>query len=99
MVDVSGVEMGLKIKLLFKNSAGVHTMDPVPFAISETLSPIQILVSFDIDNEFGKMVKLTCKVSDPQLSLMITVNKVLDEIVAIGFAIDGLFNTLAGDQL
>ncbi len=71
-------------------------MEPIPLADKGTCPPIQMEVSLDRLRFRGTTFSGTCSVSEPQLSLIITVNIVLEDIVATGFGMAGLLNKLAG---
>ena len=73
-------------------------MLPVAVAVIDTLSPIQMVVSF------GKVIlgesttSVTSSVSEPQESETITENVVVVNMVAVGVGLLGLLSTLAGVQ-
>ena len=73
-------------------------MVPTPLADKGTCPPIQMEVSLERLRFRGTTFRGTCRVSEPQLSLMITVKIVLVDMFATGFGMDGLLNTLAGVQ-
>ena len=73
-------------------------MLPVAVAVIDTLSPMQMVVSF------GKVIlgvstmSVTSSVSEPQESETITENVVVVNMVAVGVGLLGLLSTLAGVQ-
>ena len=71
-------------------------MAPIPLADKGTCPPIHIEVSVDKLRFSGTTLSGTCSVSEPQLSLMITVKMVLEDMVATGFGMDGLLKRLVG---
>ena len=93
-----GVEMTLGPLVVFKKLPGDHEIVPVAVAAMGTVCPMQIVVSL------GKLMlgvetsRVSCKVSEPQESDTMTENVVVLKMVAVGSAIFGLSNTLAGLQ-
>ncbi len=99
VIDELGVEIGLLDVGLFKKVLGCHWIAPFVFADKITLCPRQILVSGETVKLFGSTIKVTCFESVPHESEIVTVNVVVELIVAIGFGRVGLLSTFAGDQL
>ena len=99
VMEFVGVDVVVNVFVLVKKFEGDQEMDPVPVAIKSTDSPRQIVVSL-LKLTFGaETFMITCTVSDPHESEIITLKAVVALIVAIGFAIFGLFRRFAGLQL
>ena len=84
--------------VVFKKLPGDQEMFPLAVAVMGTVSPMQIVVSFGKEIVGAETSRVSCKVSDPQESAMMTVKVVVLKIVAVGSAIFGLSSTLAGLQ-
>ena len=84
--------------VVLRKLPGDQLMLPVAVAVIDTLSPMQMVVSF------GKVIlgvstmSVTSSVSEPQESETITENVVVVNMVAVGVGLLGLLSTLAGVQ-
>jgi len=84
--------------VVLRKLPGDQLMLPVAVAVMDTLSPMQMVVSF------GKVIlgvsttSVTSSVSEPQESETITENVVVVNMVAVGVGLLGLLSTLAGVQ-
>ena len=85
--------------VVFKKLPGDQLIVPVAKASIVTLSPIHIVVSLGKVMVGALTFSVNCRVSDPQESATITEKVVVANTVAVGFALFGLSNTFAGDQL
>ena len=84
--------------VVFKKLPGDQEMFPLAVAVIGTVSPMQIVVSLGNEMVGAETASVSCKVSDPQESAMMTVKVVVLKMVAVGSAIFGLSSTLAGLQ-
>ena len=98
MILFCGVEITVEPVVVLRKLPGDQLMLPVAVAVMDTLSPMQMVVSF------GKVIlgesttSVTSSVSEPQESETITENVVVVNMVAVGVGLLGLLSTLAGVQ-
>lgn len=84
--------------MVLRKLPGDQLMVPVAVAVISTLSPIQMVVSLGSVMVGALTLSVTCKVSEPQESAIITEKVVVLKIVAVGFEMLGLSSTFAGDH-